>query len=521
MIVDRDGRIRFANPAAERIFDRAAADLVGRDFGFPLLTDETTVIDIVRRAGDACVVELRATETDWDGRPARLAALRDITGRVNAEERARELVREQARRVAAEQSERRTLLLSEATRILSASFDTEDTLEDLARLIVPDLADCCVIDLVESNAAVRRVAVAGEGEAASIVPRLRRGQPRFHDATGPVGALRSGKPWVAEDCADPDFLAALGIPDSDVPFSAGAARGLILPLTARDSALGAILLIRFTGREPFSNADLLLTREISQRAAVAIDNARLYREAQQAALAKADFLAVMSHELRTPLNAIIGYAELLLLGVPETVPPPSHEQISRIRSSAGHLLRLINEILSFSSLEDGRAELDLEDTELRTLVEDVTEMLMPLAGQKDVALEVDLPADPVTLQTDPHKLRQILLNLLGNAIKFTNDGTVTVRVATEVQDAVITVHDTGCGISDQDIERIFHPFWQAEQSRTRSAEGTGLGLAVARRLAHLLAGDITVESRPGDGSEFTLRLPWRFPANRNTERRAG
>ena len=519
MIVDTDGRICFANPAAERIFDRTAADLVGQDFGFPLLTDETTVIDIRRRDGDACVVELRATETEWEGKPARLAALRDITSRVHAEERARELVREQARRLAAEQSERRTLLLSEATRMLSASFDTDRTLADLAWLIVPDLADCCVIDLIESNATVRRVAVAGHGEAASIVPRVRRGQPRLHEARGPAAALRSGEPWVAEDCADPDFLAALGMADDElpfdeVPFTAGAARGLVLPLTAHDGAVGAMLLIRFAGREPLSSADLPLAREIAQRAAVAIDNARLYREAQQAAQAKADFLAVMSHELRTPLNAIIGYAELLLMGVPAKVPAPSHEQISRIRSSAGHLLHLINEILSFSSLEDGRAELELEDTDLRTLITDVVDMLQPLAGSKDVALDVELPADPVTLQTDPLKLRQILLNLLGNAIKFTDDGTITVRLATEVQDAVISVHDTGCGIADRDIDRIFHPFWQAEQSRTRSAEGTGLGLAVARRLAHLLAGDITVESEPGDGSEFTLRLPWRYPRNR-------
>lgn len=182
---------------------------------------------------------------------------------------------------------------------------------------------------------------------------------------------------------------------------------------------------------------------------------------------------------------------------------------------------LINEILSFSSLEHGRAELELEDTDLRTLVEEVVDMLPPLAGRKDVALEMELPAGSVSLQTDAHKLRQILLNLLGNAIKFTDDGTVTGRVATEVQDAVITVHDTGCGIAARDIERIFHPFWQAEQSRIRSAEGTGLGLAVARRLAHLLAGDITVESLPGDGSKFTLRLPWRYPRNRreSTERR--
>ncbi|MBR9991351.1 MAG: PAS domain S-box protein, partial [Gemmatimonadetes bacterium] len=516
MIVDMDGLICFANPAAEQLFGRPSDQLIGESFGFPLVSGDTTTIDLFRADGGPCVAELRATRTRWEGRPARLAALRDVTERIRAEQQERELVREHARRKAAEESERRTGLLSEATRLLSATLDDLQALEELAELVVPVLADCCIVDLVESDAEFQRVAVASHGDARPLAERLRSAQPKFLSATGPARALSTGEPWKTDQRSDPDLLAVLGLGDDDVSLPDGM-RVMLLPLIAREEPVGAMMLIRFPDRGPIPEPDLLLTLEIAQRAAVAIDNARLYRSAQEAAQAKADFLAVMSHELRTPLNAVIGYAELLMMGVPAELPDESQEQVGRIRKSASHLLRLINEILTYSSLEDGRAELDIETTAVPALLEDIVSMLRPLAEAKGVNLVVELPDDEVALETDPAKLKQVLLNLVGNAIKFTDEGTVGLTVRTEAHDVVIAVHDTGCGIAEADIDRIFHPFWQAEQSRTRKAEGTGLGLALARRLTHLLAADLTVESILGDGSEFTLRLPWRYPRSRRQE----
>jgi PAS domain S-box-containing protein len=229
--------------------------------------------------------------------------------------------------------------------------------------------------------------------------------------------------------------------------------------------------------------------------------------AEAASRAKSQFLAVISHELRTPLTAVIGYSDLLETGVLGELQEPQKLPLSRIRYSAWHLVELIDEILSFSRAEAGKEQVRLQVTDAADVVGSVVSLLEPEASRRGVRLNGHVPT-PARVITDPGKLRQIVMNLVGNAVKFTDQGEVTVLLETSDGGSVtIRVHDTGPGIPQDQLEHIFEPFTQCDQEHTREKGGAGLGLAVSRRLARLLGGDVHVESVPGRGSTFSLTIP--------------
>jgi PAS domain S-box-containing protein len=230
-------------------------------------------------------------------------------------------------------------------------------------------------------------------------------------------------------------------------------------------------------------------------------------EAEQASAAKTQFLAVVSHELRTPLNAISGFTELLRMQVPGQLNDSQRDYLSRIESSARHLTGLIEQILTFSRIETGREDLDLEVIDAGTVVREVFDLLESLAQRKGLTLERSTSDDPVLVRVDVPRTRQILLNLVGNAIKFTDAGSIRLETELDGSHGIVHVVDTGLGIPAAEVERIFEPFTQVDSSATRRIGGTGLGLAVSRQLARLMGGDIAVESTPGVGSRFSLRVP--------------
>jgi PAS domain S-box-containing protein len=508
VIVGGDGTIRFVNPAAERLFGRSAAELVGRDFGYAVVAGETTELDIVR-SGDAdpSTAELRVSATAWEGEPAQLVALRDITDRKRAEEQAHRLVVERAARAEAERAGQRARFLAEASAALDASLDPDATLRALARLIVPRMADWCVIDLVEDQR-IRRVAgVHGNATHQPLLDELQRRYPPAADSPQPAArVLRSGEPEVhrALDAARIHAL-AIDHDHAELLIRLGTRSSMTVPLDVRDGRLGAITFV--CAERDFDAADLALAEELGSRAARALENARLYTAAVAANQAKADFLAVMSHELRTPLNAIIGYADILLAGISGDVDAAQSRQLRRIHTSAVHLLQVIEEILTYASTEAGRLEVQAAPFELHTLIDEVLAIAEPIVREQGLEFRLDVPQHRVELHNDAGKLRQIVLNLLTNAVKFTDLGHVELRADVRDNELMIEVSDTGIGIAPADIERIFEPFWQVEQPLRRHHGGTGLGLSVATQLARLLGGRIDVESEIGKGSTFTLRVP--------------
>ena len=236
-------------------------------------------------------------------------------------------------------------------------------------------------------------------------------------------------------------------------------------------------------------------------------------QAEMASKHKSEFLANMTHELRTPLNAILGLSGMLLEDADDPDPRELAESLTRITGSAQHLLALINEILDLSKIEAGRMTVMLETFSPAALAEEALATVAPMAKEKGLALRSDYADGLPALESDSQRVRQILINLVGNAVKFTDDGEVRLALSASPEGLRFSVADTGPGIAPADLARLFQEFTQLDASRTRKFGGTGLGLAISRRMARLLGGDITVQSTPGEGSTFVLTLPLHAPVD--------
>jgi signal transduction histidine kinase len=519
VIVGNDGRVRFVNPAAERLFGRGAAELAGQHLGFAVLAGETAEVDLVPPGrGEPLAAELRAGATTWEGEPAQVITLRDITDRRRAEERAQRLVLEESAREQAERASARASFLAEAGAALDSSLEPGRTLLSLARLIVPRLADGCLVDLVEGRRIHRVAGVHADPARQSLLDQLgQRFPPELESSQASARVLRSCRPELHTglDAAGAGALAG-GDDEARMLARVGIRSAMVVPLLAREQCLGAITLL--CGERDFDADDLALAGEVASRAGRALENARLYAEALAANRAKSDFLAITSHELRTPLNAVIGYSQLMLDGIGGAIPPAQQDRLRRIHACALHLLQIIDEILTYAQLESGHAEARAGRVTVGELVGQVCAMAEPLAREKRLELKVEAPEPGAMLFTDAGKLRQIALNLLANAVKFTERGTVGLKAERRGDELVVAVSDTGPGMTAEDLERIYEPFWQAEDPLTRQVGGTGLGLSVSRRLAEMLGGTITAESRPGAGSTFTVRVPTRLASAPAAER---
>lgn len=255
-----------------------------------------------------------------------------------------------------------------------------------------------------------------------------------------------------------------------------------------------------------------LIQDVTERVAREAELRDALERAESASQAKSDFMAAMSHELRTPLGAIIGYSDLVETEVVGPLSELQKTHLRRVKAGAWHLLGIIEEILTFSRVDAGREPVYQEPVDPSAVAADAVSLVEPQASDKGLALRVVLGDSPAEVVTDPGKLRQILVNLLGNAVKFTDEGEVGLRVWREADRVFFEVTDTGPGIPPEFLEQIFEPFTQVDSTHTRAKGGTGLGLPVSRRLARLLGGELEVVSAVGQGSRFTASIPLLPPA---------
>ncbi|HEX7595730.1 MAG TPA: CHASE3 domain-containing protein [Gemmatimonadaceae bacterium] len=507
-VFDPEWRWTYVNPSAARILLTLGVDpsqVIGKVLwdGLPALRGTRFETETLRAVRESTVVEYEEYISALDAWTEN--SIVPLTGAVMV------FSRDVTRRKREQQGAQ---LLGDASRVLASTLDYEKTLEAVARLAVGGLADWCAVDLADPDGKVRQVVVSHKDEAKiRWAKELNKRYPPDH--SGPTGVghvIRTGQAELYADISDAMLEAASrDAGHLTIMRELQIRSALIVPMIARGRTLGALTLISSVSGRRYDEADQALAMELATRAAIAIDNAQLYRSALAASESKSAFLATMSHELRTPLNAIIGYQSLLAEGIDGRLNEPQLIQLSRIRSSADHLLGLIDEVLTFSRVDAGKEMVRREEVHLAPIVAEALAMVTPLAESKGLKLR-NQTADAALL-TDGVKVRQILLNLLSNAIKFSDDGEIVVRSRLDRDSVAVSIVDPGIGISAENVARIFDPFWQVEQRSTRRVGGTGLGLSVSRSLARLLGGDVSVESHVDRGSTFTVTLPVRRVAN--------
>ena len=462
----------------------------------------------VRKDGTYMSVEIHARRTVYHGRQARVAAVRDITERKLLEQQTMQLMQEQAARAAAESSGERAAFLAEASRVLGTSFDYETTLETLAHLAVPRLADFCTVDMAEADGGFRRLGVAHAVEGGEAL--LRRldyfTMDDLSDRHPLIRVLRGGEAVLVREIAE-GALETLGMPAERLEtLKRLNPRSMIcVPLLASGRVLGAVTFVATVSGRRFDSDDLEMAQELARRAGLAVENARLYREAQAATGARDEMLSVVAHDLRNPLNTIMMATDLVLELPPTADVSAGKRSLEMIRRAADRMNRLIQDLLDVKRMEGGRLAVEARPQSVTTVVNEAVEMLRPLASGNSLTLCADVPTDLPRAQIDPARIHQVLSNLVGNSIKFTPaGGSITVRAEPWAGEVRVTVIDTGPGIAPEQIPHLFGRYWQANR---RDHRGIGLGLAIAKGIVEAHNGRIWVESALGQGTRFHFTLP--------------
>ena len=441
--------------------------------------------------------------------------------------------------------------LARASQCLADSLDYENTLVTVAELALPYLGSWCIVDVLEPDGSMRRLGIVHPDPLKEErARRLKDGWPPGRD--DPIGlprAMRSRATELIPTVTD-EMLVDFAIHEENLEDlrALGIGSVVIVPLIARDNVLGAITFVSADVGHQYTERDVELAEDLAARCAIALDNARLYRdleaarhgatalneqlvvssirqqelaeEARDANHAKSRFLATMSHEIRTPLNAIVGYAELLEMGIAGPLTPGQKQYIDRLKASSGHLIGLIDDILDLSRVESGRMILGRETIAAQRSISAAVALIEPQASSADVGLETECADTGSFYVGDEDRVRQILVILLSNALKFTDPGgRITVSCGSSASPdeeadlsgdgpwTFIRVADTGIGISPTEAETVFQPFVQVDAGNTRKQGGAGLGLAIGLELARRMGGDLTLQSEEGVGSRFTLWLP--------------
>lgn len=538
MIFVKDAEdLRFVrlNRAGEDLLGRSRTELLGKsDYDlFPeeqadfftskdrAVLKERSVLDISEEPiatpnGERYLHTKKIPICDKHGRPVYLLGIsEDVTAKKQAEMQKAELLDAKAARMAAERTAEKLKFLAEASAALNSSLDVHSLLKAFSESIVERMADWCIVDFYdEKDGSVERmVATAAAGD----IPEDARNwwESKKLDLSAPEGlayVVRTGEARIYRNLDEEHASQYFSGEILKKLVEWGIHSSIVVPLTYHGKVFGCISFI-YTSDSTYDDFDLSLAQDLGRRASLAIENARLYAKAFEASRAKSAFLANISHEIRTPLGAMLGFAELVLED--RQLSPSQHEYISTIARNGRQLLRIVDEVLDLSKVESDKIQIERTRFNLHDLFEDVHQLLLLKSEEKGLKLKFSgMPDLPRTVFCDPLRLRQILINVIGNAIKFTEAGSIEVQAHFRPNSQQpsrgwleIEVRDTGVGISEDHTARLFQAFVQADGSTTRKYGGTGLGLFLSRKLARLLGGDVVLrQSVLGQGSEFAITL---------------
>jgi PAS domain S-box-containing protein len=515
LLVDGTGAIRLVNERAERLFGYTRRELLGRPSTLVLPDDVRAVRDVqrdvygLRRDGRRFLAEISVSPLVTDGGPLITAVVRDITDRRRLEDDRDDRGRVEVARAHAEEIGRRASFLAEASRVLAASLDYEATLRSVARVAIPYLADYVLVDVLETQGRLRRLAAAHRDPVLEERLASAPGQSPVTSGTSALEAvIERGEPTLVRDVSDA-WLAARARDAEHLGAAAGARPTslMLVPLRARGRTLGVVSFALLNGTRRYALADLALAEDLAQRAALAADNARLYREAQDASRAKDEFLAVLSHELRTPLTPVLGWVRMLRTGT--LAPEAAERALDTVERNTRLQAQLVEDLLDVSRIIAGKLSLNLRPVALGPIVDMVIEGAAASALAKSIIVTRQVEPDLPRIEADANRLQQVVANLLSNAVKFTPaGGRVEVSVARTGDDLRLTVADTGDGLAPEVAPHIFDRFRQADSTITRQYGGLGLGLSIVRHIVERHGGTVQAASAgPGHGTTFTVTLP--------------
>ncbi len=405
-----------------------------------------------------------------------------------------------------EQSNKELRALGEVSQAVNSTLDLQTVLDTIVAKAVQlsgtEAGAIYVFDSTKREFGLR----ATSGMTDDLIAVISQQHSDFSEAVGRMVEIRA--PVQVADLNDEPHTAT-----TDIMLKAGFRARLIVPLVGVQGAVGALVVRRRLPGE-FSKSTIELLQTFAAQSVLAIENANLFHELEKksvelqlASRHKSQFLANMSHELRTPLNAILGYTELIVDKIYGEIPAKALTTLERVQANGKHLLGLINDVLDLSKIEAGQINLTLTDYSVKDIVYNVYSAVELLANNKNISLKVDIAPELPQARGDERRLTQVLFNLVGNAIKFTDDGEVAIKASSSNGSVTVAVHDTGPGISAADQEKIFEEFQQADLSTTKEKGGTGLGLAIAKRIVEMHGGRLWVELQLGQGATFSFMVP--------------
>ncbi|MFL5802046.1 MAG: histidine kinase N-terminal 7TM domain-containing protein, partial [Roseiflexaceae bacterium] len=502
VVLDQRGVVAAINNLAPPLLAADTSTWIGRPFletvaGSPLKADLGALLAppaapatreiAYTSAGGLRAVEIRLHPLYADGaRAGSLLVLRDRTARTRIEQ-------------ALDQRLGELTVLNRLARAANAALQTDDMVRAIIRELVGNLpGDRVTIGLIQPGDAQMRLVI---DEPLGATPTLEGQALTGVDFALLQNILRARQAQTV-NISDPTLA---GTPAQAILRREGLRTILIVPLYGQDEPLGAMF-VGHVDERAISPQEARLFETVGELVAEAIVRTRLYDQAQEASRAKSAFLATVSHELRTPLTSIIGFTAMLDRGTFGVLPERAHEPLTHMHRSSHKLLRLINDILDFSKIEAGRFTIDLYPVALPSIVTAVASMMQPQIQERGLELKLEIAPDAPLVYANSERLEQVLTNLLANAIKFTDHGSITVRTSCDGERLRCSVVDTGIGIAPEQQRTLFQEFQQIASDHTRRYPGTGLGLAISRRLVEMMGGALTVESAPGAGATFHCDL---------------